>query len=235
MYLFAETGFTTLIALAALALTIGFLLLRSHRYFARQQDMSPIIRVQRPQADQRGHHVGAPEEMLRWEVEMHDIARDLSAQLDSKMGALEHLIREADRVAGRLEAALAADSRQGAADSGQGAAGSGRRGVGSWEQAKPGTLNPEPRTLSPDLPQASHPDPLPANQAEKLKSANPVDHGSGRQEVCRRDAAQGTSAEYRYEEIYLLADYGFDATEIARRVGSPVGEVELILGLRDKR
>ena len=33
----------------------------------------------------------------------------------------------------------------------------------------------------------------------------------------------------------MLADYGFAPTEIARRVGSPVGEVELILGLRAKR
>jgi hypothetical protein len=38
----------------------------------------------------------------------------------------------------------------------------------------------------------------------------------------------------RREEIFQLADYGFAAAEIAHRVGSPVGEVELILGLRGK-
>jgi len=39
----------------------------------------------------------------------------------------------------------------------------------------------------------------------------------------------------RREEIYRLADYGFAAEEIARRVGSPVGEVELILSLRGSK
>ena len=39
----------------------------------------------------------------------------------------------------------------------------------------------------------------------------------------------------RRDEIYRLADYGFAAPEIARRVGSPVGEVELILSLRDSK
>jgi DNA-directed RNA polymerase specialized sigma24 family protein len=51
-------------------------------------------------------------------------------------------------------------------------------------------------------------------------------------------AAGGTaqrSAADRRQEIYTLADYGFPPAEIARRVGSPIGEVELILGLREKK
>jgi DNA-directed RNA polymerase specialized sigma24 family protein len=39
----------------------------------------------------------------------------------------------------------------------------------------------------------------------------------------------------RYQEIYTLADYGYPPSEIAQRMGSPVGEIELILSLRDKR
>ncbi len=42
-----------------------------------------------------------------------------------------------------------------------------------------------------------------------------------------------TDRAHRREEIYRLADYGFSTAEIARRVGSPVGEVDLILSLRD--
>ncbi len=38
---------------------------------------------------------------------MHDTARDLSGQLDSKISALQALVAEADRAAARLEAALA--------------------------------------------------------------------------------------------------------------------------------
>jgi hypothetical protein len=41
--------------------------------------------------------------------------------------------------------------------------------------------------------------------------------------------------ERRYEEIYTLADYGYDAAEIAQRIGTPIGEVQLILGLRGNR
>jgi hypothetical protein len=52
-----------------------------------------------------------------------------------------------------------------------------------------------------------------------------------------RVRAAGSDAEKprgdrRYGEIYGLADAGCDAAEISRRLGTPVGEVELILGLR---
>ena len=47
--------------------------------------------------------------------------------------------------------------------------------------------------------------------------------------------AVGTAARpRRYEEIYTLADYGYEPAEIARRVNTPVGEVELILSLRSR-
>ena len=39
---------------------------------------------------------------------------------------------------------------------------------------------------------------------------------------------------HRHEEIYTLADYGYEPAEIARRVGTPIGEVELILSLRSQ-
>ena len=81
-------------------------------------------------------------------------------------------------------------------------------------------------------------DPLPSpptDQAEALKSAGAADRVSVAREVTPKADTQRLPADERYEEIYLLADYGFDAAEIARRVGSPVGEVELILGLRGKR
>jgi hypothetical protein len=39
----------------------------------------------------------------------------------------------------------------------------------------------------------------------------------------------------RHEEIYTLADSGLDSESIAKRIGSPVGEIDLILGLRQTR
>jgi DNA-directed RNA polymerase specialized sigma24 family protein len=175
MIVFAENGWLTGLTLGALVLVIGWLLLRTHRYLARQKGSdSPLVRLARLKQAKQGHHLDAPPEVARWEVQMHETARELSGQLDSKMRVLQALIAEADRAAARLEAAAAKSPE-------------------AVEQPAP-------------------PDTEPTTQAEVLKSA-------------RR----------RQEEIYTLADYGLDAAEIARRVGSPVGEVELILGLREKK
>lgn len=48
----------------------------------------------------------SPQEWRRWEVSMHDTARDLSARLDTKMRALEQLIRMADQATAQLDAKL---------------------------------------------------------------------------------------------------------------------------------
>jgi hypothetical protein len=175
MTMFTQSNVVTGLTLGALALVIGWLLLRTHRYLARQKrNDSPLVRVARPKQADAGHHLDAPPDVLRWEVQMHETARELSAQLDSKMRVLQVLIAEADRAAARLEAA----------------------------EGKPPDAAGQPTGA----------DPQPTTQAEGLKST-------------RR----------RQEEIYALADYGHDAAEIARRTGSPVGEVELILGLREKK
>jgi len=213
--LFARIEFSTLFALIALTMTIGWLLWRSHRYLARQEKgWSPPARTSRRQPHAKGPPLDAPDDVIRWEVQMHETARDLSGQLDSKMAALAHLIGEADRAAGRLEAALA--SAPGAPDQSPAA------------EALTGRLSNTSDKLDP-LPSP------PTDQAEALKSAGAADRVSVAREVAPEAGKQRRPADERYEEIYLLADYGFDAAEIARRVGSPVGEVELILGLRGKR
>ena len=104
---------------------------------------------------------------------MHETARELSATLDSKMRALQELIAEADRAAGRLEAVVA--------------------GVAEAGELKPTDAN------------------------------EPLTNGADRRQT-----------QEHQEEIYTLADYGLDAGGIASRVGLPVGEVQLILGLREK-
>ncbi|HEX7377962.1 MAG TPA: hypothetical protein VF278_12655 [Pirellulales bacterium] len=50
--------------------------------------------------------------------------------------------------------------------------------------------------------------------------------------VARPTFASAASAARRHAEIYSLADAGVSSTVIAGRLGSPIGEVELILGLR---
>ena len=49
----------------------------------------------------------APPEILRWHVEMHDLARDLKGELDTKMVALRALLRMAQDERRRLETLLA--------------------------------------------------------------------------------------------------------------------------------
>lgn len=60
---------------------------------------------------------------------------------------------------------------------------------------------------------------------------------SGRSETCPAEPPPAetsrASAESRRDEIAMLANYGYDAHEIARRVGAPISEVERILRLRE--
>jgi len=111
MSLLAQIGGPTALFVLALALAIGVLMMRWHRYYARQ-DRSPIVRTERAQPPAHGPHAAprdaVPEDLAKWEVQMYERARELSGQLDSKMRVLEHLTREADRAAARLEKALAA-------------------------------------------------------------------------------------------------------------------------------
>lgn len=50
--------------------------------------------------------VDSPPEMIRWHVEMYEIARDLKAELNSKMIALQAMVRMADQASQRLESAV---------------------------------------------------------------------------------------------------------------------------------
>ena len=199
MALFAEFTQVTLVFIAAVAVVTWILLMRSHRYFARQQQNEPASSrwTTKSTAEEPRHHLDAPQAAARWEVQMHDTARELSAQLDSKMSALQALIADADQAAARLEAALARTS---------------------------GTA-----------PEADRPAARPSHQAEALKPPAAADDAAATT-VSWNDAAGDRSAQdRRREEIYTLADYGFTPAEIARRAGSPIGEVELILGLRGKQ
>ena len=175
-----------MLMVAAILAVTTMLMIRIRRYTRRQKKpRSGIVRTDRPEPGERGHHIGLPAEAMNWEVQMHETARDLSAQLDSKMGALGHLIREADRASARLEAAL--------------------------ESAGEHVLSP---TQAESLRAAATTDSLP--------DSIPTESGPGKEPLDQptRDG------------LYTLADYGFDSREIARRLGMPIGEVELILRLR---
>lgn len=89
---------------AILVLTIT-MLLRLYRYQARNRR---TVTRGKSAAEPAPSHKATPDSVVRWEVEMHELARDLKGEIDSKMVALGHLIRDADRAAQRLEDALEA-------------------------------------------------------------------------------------------------------------------------------
>jgi len=191
MWAFAMSNGAAGLFLAVLMITIGFLLFRWHRYLRRQSRNLPmIVETPRPDPKQQGPSLDSPGDKSRWEVEMHETARDLSAQLDTKMAALQQLIRQADRASARLEAILEA-----------------------------GGATP------PDLHAGYNSQPV--GRTDGLIPPAPGDPGG--------DPDDRSAVEDRYEQICSLADRGLRSAEIASRVGIPVGEINLILGLRKKQ
>jgi hypothetical protein len=112
MSLFAEFDQqTTLVVIAVIVVVTWMLLMRSQRYFGRQRSNEPAEpREAKPAPTTPAAHGELPESLSRWEVEMHETARQMAAQLDSKMSALQALIADADRAAARLEAAQSGTS-----------------------------------------------------------------------------------------------------------------------------
>ncbi|MGB9688663.1 hypothetical protein [Thermogutta sp.] len=208
------------IVLALAIVFIWFSLIRMQRRSGRQ--VPPSSREEPRLGDYAGSGHGAghlphPSTVTDWEVRMHELARDIEGRITSKLGLLENLVREADRAAARLEAALRATEQL-------------------RQTQAAGVLSPDsPHVLqSPDDSQANGPvadaitqvtTPLQDSQSG-IESSE--EHGASVGESRSREARPA-------EEIYTLADYGYDPDEIAQRTGLPVGEVQLILSLRKTR
>ena len=104
--LLADNLLGSALLVAAIVVATVTMLLRVYRYQARRK-RSQKSGGRSPVTSARSQ-LQVPAEAVRWEVELHDLARDMKADLDSKMTTLGHLIRDADRAADRLEQALAA-------------------------------------------------------------------------------------------------------------------------------
>lgn len=103
--LLSPTGMLFLLSLCL----AGYLMLRN--YWLRQQQAprekpahSTLSKFRDLQRD--AGISDAPVEVLRWEVEMHKTARDLKAELDSKILALQAVTKEAHAERLRLEEAI---------------------------------------------------------------------------------------------------------------------------------
>lgn len=192
--------------LLILVLTVVFfVLLRSRRSATSATSKIPASRQMAHLGHASGHPARPTAELQHWEVEMHELARDLSGRLDSKLSALQQLVIQADARIARLEELL------------------GER-VAAGRNAEP-----EPAPTSPAFNRSNRigindptePFPMPA-----LKLPEPPPTAAG---------ASATGSDERYAAIYELSDTGLTAARIAERLGTPVGEVELILSLRRRR
>ena len=107
MLLFAEINWPIYVFAFGCALAISILLRRSRKYFsnraARQREQRP---TQSDPPDHAAIQLHKPVSVQRWEIELEERTRECSAILDSKMIALQHLIRDADAATARLEGAI---------------------------------------------------------------------------------------------------------------------------------
>jgi len=114
---FADLTPSQLALLAGIGLIVFVILRRTARTF--KTSPAPASRYSRdddsprsaaaamlPLGSARVRSVGGAAEQEAWEVEMHELARELRSQIDTKMRALESLVRTADEAIGRLEGAV---------------------------------------------------------------------------------------------------------------------------------
>ncbi len=168
---------------------IVLLMRRARRYqqrTKRENAAAPRKNSKLEQARQETPLIDAPPELLRWQVEMHETARHLKAELDSKMIALQSITRIASEESTRLEAAIARAEKLG--------------------------ISPCPDTLA-AIEDFSRGDQL---AGEALADANPPNDEMAN----------------KRKSIYELADQGLAASAIAQSTGTPIGDVELTMSLR---
>ncbi|MBS0208633.1 MAG: hypothetical protein JSS27_06720 [Planctomycetes bacterium] len=193
MWLLAEGTNSTPFFLILVVGVVFLVLMKMRRPAADTRDPWAKRSSTKQTAQAAGKMVGeASGEVRRWEVGMHELARDLSAQLDSKMVALQQLMRMADERIMQLEKLQNTE---------------------------------ESRDVSPLGAESRRNVEQPVSESRRAVTAmEPA--------VATATAKQGARP---FDDIYALADRGTRPEAIAAETDTPLGEVELILGLRRRR
>jgi len=98
-----------ILLVAGLALVVFVLLRASRNLLSRRLSTTNAVERTSEPKGARGRDSGladAPPEVLRWQVEMHEMARDMKAEIDTKLVALQAVTRLAREERERLEAAI---------------------------------------------------------------------------------------------------------------------------------
>lgn len=133
--------------LVGLAMVIVVMLRQTNRYFKRKS--AEIQRQdQRPPA-----RMDLPADLARYEVQLHELARELSGQLDTKIHIVQQLVREVEAHTARLEAAIARAQRLAQSPA--------EEAIPAWDEAE----TAEAHTSAPLA------NPLPADEVYRLSDA----------------------------------------------------------------
>ena len=112
--LLAEFELRSMLPAAVILLVVIFMMRRlKRRGQGRTKELTPIEKVKLLSVVSADPLRDAPPEVQRWQVGMHDTARELSAQLDSKMRVLQSFTRSAAQEADRLEELLERSEERG--------------------------------------------------------------------------------------------------------------------------
>ena len=163
----------------------------------------------------------------QWEVQMHELAREIEGRINSKVRLLEQFIQEADRAASRLESALrAAEQIRKTQAAGMLPGLSGSAPAAGFDDSS--NTRTHPRTIDETPEPHAEPD-----TGEMGDPSHPASHPS--LSPAPEDSPDKGHHRRSIEEIYTLSDYGYSIEEIAQRTATPIGQVQLILSLRRSR
>jgi hypothetical protein len=103
----------TIISLVLLLAIMALFLRWSKRNIQASAERAKKFSQRTPSERPLAHNLDAPSDMARAEIQMHDLARDLFGQLDSKIAIVTRLLQMAEEQAARLERALERAERLG--------------------------------------------------------------------------------------------------------------------------
>ncbi len=227
MQLLAEYSSQQIMLVVGICIFVFAIMMRTRRQFkqstpTRKPSMAPRIVTGSATCDiPTASKSRSTNPLANWEsmeVEMHDLARQLKGEIDSKLTALSQLVRLADDATSQLNAAIERAESLGLLEASQSAIGF----------VKSDDVSNAVATSSNTRENDSRSERFSTNP-RAMRRTMPGTLYSGRLSL-----PQTVEDDPRFERVFALADAGFSPTRIAAQIGAQIGEVELILSLRAK-